>query len=251
MTPEQRTRNTDVGTVTRELLVTRSANSDHVEQGTEPPVVQLDAPIGRFADRLLSTDERQLPVCNNGEIVGFVSVTDMVRAIARQVVALDVSVAEVYNDTVDIVSAGTQLPTAVRQLTTASGLSAIVLDEDGAVVGVLTESDVVDAARFTQGELCFAADLADRDADPRWEGIELEGGGPVPTLTVELPAVPVSEIVSEDVPTVSADQSVTDAARVLIARDVEQVAVQVSDQLAGVLRDRDLLYSFLDRNRDD
>ncbi|AUX10726.1 CBS domain-containing protein [Halalkaliarchaeum desulfuricum] len=246
MTPEQRTRNTDGGTVTREVLLTRSTDSDHAERDTELPVPELDTPIPELAERLLATNERQVPVSNGVECVGHVSITNVVRAIARRVVTLDVPVADAYTDSVNIVFAGTPLPVAVRQITNASESSAIVLDENGAAVGILTEKDVVGAARFTQGEL-RSPDLEYRDDDRQWEGIELEVNGPIPTLTIELPAVPVSEIVSEDVPTVSADRSCTDAAQLMVSKDVDQVAVRKQEQLVGVLRDRDLLYALVGR----
>lgn len=216
-----------------------------------PPAVELDAPITEFVDRLLATNERQVPVRKNGEVLGFFSVTDVVRAIARRVVTLDVSVADVYSDTVDTVHVGTPLPAAVRQITNASEPSAIVLDEDEAVVGILTEGDIVDAARFTQGELRPASDLAHRGDERQWNEIDLEVDDAIPTLSIELPTVPVSEISTDDVPTVPVDGNVADAAQIMISRDVEQVAVQREDQVVGVVRDRDLLHALVDRRRDD
>lgn len=246
MTPEQRPKSNDgrsesdgrFGTVSREVLVVNSDEREPTESGPErPPAVELDAPMSAVADRLLATTERRITLRNDGELVGVVSARDVVRAVGRRVIAVDVSVADVYCDDVDTVFAGTPLQAAVRQIATASGSSAIVLDEAGAAVGLLTEDDVVDAARFTQGE-------PHSEADP---GV----GGPIPILCVELPTVPVSEISTDDVPTVPADSTVADAAQLMISRDTEQVAVQRGDQIVGVVGDRDILHALADRRRDD
>ncbi|MFB6354410.1 MAG: CBS domain-containing protein, partial [Halobacteriales archaeon] len=77
--------------------------------------------------------------------------------------------------------------------------------------------------------------------DWMWEGIKAVGNRYLPTRNVEIPDGPVREYMTADLVTVGRSRTVQEAARTLIANDIEQVPLVSGDELTGIVRDMDLL----------
>jgi CBS domain-containing protein len=189
---------------------------------------------------MVETASRRVPVVD-GELEGIVTVTDVVRAIARGDVELDAMADEVASRDVNTTYVGTPLTVAERELFYANVPYAIVLDEEGQMSGILTEVDIIDVARVVEGEDETGDSVANQDDEWMWEGIKAVGNRYIPTRNVEIPAEPVSEFMTADLETVSKRTSATKAAQAMITNDIEQIPLVSGDQLVGIVRDIDLL----------
>jgi predicted transcriptional regulator len=74
-----------------------------------------------------------------------------------------------------------------------------------------------------------------------WEGIKAVGNRYLPTRNVEIPAEPVSEFMSADVITLTRTKHAQEAAQRMISAEIEQIPLVSGGDLAGVIRDVDLL----------
>jgi CBS-domain-containing membrane protein len=164
-----------------------------------------------------------------------------VRTIATGELGGDVEVGEVATEEVNTVWAETPLLVSERELSHARTPYAVVLDDIGDIAGMITEVDIIDVARVVEGEADTGESIADDDSDWKWESVKAVGNSYMPTRNVEIPAGPVGEFMTDDLVTLSSRRTIQDAAQVMIEHDIEQIPMVSGDQLAGIVRDVDLL----------
>ena len=132
---------------------------------------------------------------------------------------------------------GPPLTVAARQLALAQVPYGVCRDDDCAVAEVLTEVDVLDAARIVEGEEETGDSIADQDDDWKWESVKAIGSRYLPTRDVEIPSEPVSRFMTADVVSVYGAQTVREAAQEMIRNEVEQFPLMDGGDLVGVVRD--------------
>lgn len=229
------------GLVTRESLIEQPDEDQLALLVREVPTTASSTSLTELAELVLETGERRVPVVDDGELVGIVTVTDIVRAIAEGEEDGDTEVGELATDEVNTVYVGTPLPVAERELYHSQVPYAVALGDDGGLAGMLTEVDVLEVARVVQGEDDPGDALANEDDDWKWEGIKAVGSRSVPTLNVEIPAEPVADFMTADLITVTRQKTARDAAQLMLSNDVEQVPLVAGGELVGIVRDVDLL----------
>jgi len=229
------------GLVTRESLIEQPDEDQLAILVREVPTIGPSASLTELAALVLETGERRVPVLEDDELVGIVTVTDVVRTIAEGQADGSVEVGALSTGEINTVYRGTPLSVAERQLDHANVPYAVVLDADGRYEGMLTEVDIIEVARVVQGESDPGDAVANQDDEWMWEGIKAVGSRSIPTLNVEIPSEPVAEIMTDDVVTVSSRKTAREAAQLLISNDIEQAPLVSGDELAGILRDVDLL----------
>ena len=231
------------GLVSRDDLIESPDEDQLALLMREVPTVTPETKL-RDAAQVMLAGTRRVPVvsADDGDrLVGIVTVTDVVSAVAHGEVDVDATCGEVAAVDVNTVYTDTPLTVAERQLYFANVPYAVALGEDGDMAGMLTEVDVIEVARVVEGADDTGDSIAADDDDWKWEGIKAVGSAYVPTRNVELPAGPVSEFVTEEVITVGRTRSVREAAQELITEDIEQIPLLGGGELVGVVRDVSLL----------
>ncbi len=229
------------GLVTRESLIEQPDEDQLAMLLREVPTIGPSATLTELAELVVEAGERRVPVVESEELVGIVTVTDLVRAVAEGTVDGDVEVETLATREVNTVYRETPLSVAERQLDYADVPYAVVLDGDGRQTGMLTEVDFIEVAEVVQGESNPGDAVAGQDDEWMWEGIKAVGSRSIPTLNVEIPDEPVAEIMTDELVTVSGRTTAREAAQLLISNDIEQVPLLTGDELAGIVRDVDLL----------
>ncbi|MEZ3117029.1 CBS domain-containing protein [Halobaculum sp. MBLA0147] len=232
------------GLVSREDLIANPTEDQLALLMREVPTVHPDDDVREVARVVRETGARRLPVVDGDdetELVGIVTVTDVISAIAHGEVETDATCGEVAASAVTTVYAGAPLTVAERQLAFAEVPYAVCLDDDCEVAGMLTEVDVLDVARIVEGEEATGDSIADQDDDWKWESVKAIGSRYLPTRNVEIPSEPVSRFMTADVLSVYGAQTVREAAQEMVRNDVEQFPLMDGGDLGGVVRDVHLL----------
>ena len=229
------------GLVTREALIERPDEDQLAMLVREVPTIGPSATLQELAELVVESGERRVPVIEDDQLVGIVTVTDVVRAIAEGEADGDAEVGALATRGVNTVHRETPLSVAERQLDYANVPYAVVLDDDGRQAGMLTEVDIIEVARVVQGESDPGDAVANQDDEWMWEGIKAVGSRSIPTLNVEIPAEPVAELMTEELVTVSGRKTAREAAQLMLSHEIEQIPLVAGDELAGVIRDVDLL----------
>ena len=228
------------GLVSRDALIDRPDEDQLALLVEEVPTVTANATIEELAELMLAEGARRVPVVD-GSLQGIVTITDVVRAIAAGDVDGDVEVGGLARRDVNCVYEGTPLLVAERQLAHADVPYGVALDDEGELAGMVTEVDIIDVARVVEGEEDTGESMASDDNDWKWESVKAVGNSYMPTRNVELPTGPVLEFMTADLITVSGSRSAREVARTMIEHDIEQVPLVSGDDLAGIVRDMDLL----------
>lgn len=228
------------GLISREDLIEHPDEDQLAVLMRDVPTTTRDTSVEDLARLMVEEKTRRVPVVD-GELEGIITVTDVVRAVARGTVECDSMADEIASRDVNTTWVGTPLTVAERELHYANVPYAVTLDDDGQMTGILTEVDIIEVARVVEGEDDTGDSMAGQDDEWMWEGIKSVGNRYVPTRNVEIPAEPVSEFMSTDLVTVSKRTSATEAAQAMITEDIEQIPLVSGDQLVGIVRDTDLL----------
>ncbi|CCQ35582.1 CBS domain protein [Natronomonas moolapensis 8.8.11] len=229
------------GLVTRGSLIEQPDEDQLALLTREVPTITRSASLTDLAELVLDSGERRVPVVEDGELLGIVTVTDMVRAIAEGESDGETTVGGLATREINTVYQATPLPVAERELSYADVAYAVVLDDDGRQTGMLTEVDIIEVAHVVQGESDPGDAVANQDDEWMWEGIKAVGSRSIPTLNVEIPSTAVSEFMSEDLITVPKTRTARETAQSMLSNDIEQIPLLSGDELVGIVRDVDLL----------
>jgi len=229
------------GLVSREALIA-SPDEDQlallVEDG---PTTSADATLEDLAALMRENEARRVPVVDGDRLEGIITITDVVRAIAEGNADGDTAVGELAIEEINAVYAGAPLGVVERELSLAGVPYGMVLDDEAEVSGIFTEADLIEIAEIVEGEDETGEAVANEDDDWKWEGIKAVGNRYVPTRNVEFPEGVVADFMTEDVVTVSRTKTARDAARAMLSDDIEQLPLVTGGDVAGVVRDMDLL----------
>ena len=232
------------GIISRDSLIERPDEDQLALLTREVETVTPDTDILDAAAHMVDNDARRVPVvdpADDDELDGIITVTDVVRAIAREQIPGGAQVGEVATRDINTTYVGTPLTVAEREIYHANVPYTVVLDDDGDMTGKLTEVDIVEIARVVEGEDDTGESIAEQDSEWAWEGIKAVGNSYFPTRNVEIPAEPVAEIMTGDVITISKTKTATDAAQTMISNEIEQIPLVSGGELIGIVRDIDLL----------
>jgi len=232
------------GLVTRDALIDRPDEDQLALLVEEVPTVTADTTIDELAELMLTEGARRVPVVDS-ELEGIVTVTDIVRAIAAGDIDGDVAVGDLARRDVNCVYEEAPLLVAERELAHADVPYAVALDDEGEMSGMVTEVDIIDVARVVEGEEDTGESLASDDNDWKWESVKAVGNSYLPTRNVELPTGPVTEFMTADLITVGGRRTAREVAGTMIDSDIEQVPLVSGDDLAGIVRDMDLLEALI------
>ncbi|WP_136688912.1 CBS domain-containing protein [Halorhabdus amylolytica] len=229
------------GIVTRDALIEHPDEDQLALLVEEVPTTTAETALQEVARTILETGEPRIPVVD-GRLEGIVTITDLIRAIAEgDAEDCDRPVGELARRDVNCVYAGTPLTVAERELSHADVPYGVVLDDDAEMSGMLTEVDVLTVAEVVEGETETGESIANQDDEWMWEGIKAVGNSYMPTRNVEFPDEPVSEYMTADLVTIGSRRTAQEAAQLLIRHDIEQVPLVSGDELAGIVRDIDVL----------
>jgi CBS domain-containing protein len=234
------------GLISRDDLIERPEEDQLALLMRDAPTTTKDATIPEVAALMVAEGARRVPVVEDGHLEGIVTVTDVVRAIADGQADGDTEVGGLARRDVNTTYVETPLTVAERELSYANVPYSVVLGDDGDMTGVLTEVDVIEVARVVEGEDETGDSMAADDDDWKWESIKAVGSRYLPTRNVEIPAEPVSEFMTGDVVTVTKTKTAREVAQMMLHHDVEQIPLMSGDELAGIVRDVDLLTALTD-----
>jgi IMP dehydrogenase len=237
------------GLLSRERLIERPNEDQLAMLMEEVPTIDSDATLYDLAALIVETNSRRVPVVSeSGELEGIITVTDIVEALASGDVPGEQTVDDLASRSINAVHADAPIAVAERVLEYADLPYAVVLDDEGEMTGMFTEVDLIEVAEIVDGKEMTGDSFADQDSDWMWEGIKGVGSRALPTRNVEFPDGPVSDIMTEDVLTISGHKTATDAAQLLLTHDIEQLPMVTGDTLDGIVRDVDLLGALFGRD---
>ncbi|MHC1585011.1 MAG: CBS domain-containing protein [Candidatus Syntropharchaeia archaeon] len=230
-----------VGIVTREDLLRNPEEEQIALLMTRNPItIAADATIVDAAESMLTYGIRRLPVVVDGELVGIITVADIVRVIGdfdiRDPIKpyLEKGVVCVWDET--------PLPVVGRIMELADAKAVPVLDRNEKLVGIVTDRDLINAAVIEESVVKSDMSSGSDEDEWTWEGMRDTLGIYYGVSKIKLPDTQVKNVMVKEIVSCSYYSGVSECARKMVKNRFDQLpVVSSSGKLTGLLRDRDLL----------
>lgn len=234
---ERKTENL-VGIITRSDLLKGGEEEQIALIMTRDPVVaHRGDSVESAVEALLENNIRRLPVVEEGKLVGVLSVADVVGEIGSEE-----DISSYYNERVCAVWEDTPIGVAAMVMRLGGDDAAMVLNEEGSLEGILSDTDLVRCASIDDFVRSNNLGSGDEDDDWTWEGIKDNIMIYHGVSRIDFPDEPVTALMTSDVVTKYAKSAARDAASDMVENEIEQIPVVNKDnEVVGLLRDRDLL----------
>jgi CBS domain-containing protein len=207
---------------------------------SNPQMVGPRDEVSRAARIFWERRIHSLPVVENGDLVGVLSPSDILRVIAelgskRTVDEFMVrgNVAPVYEDT--------PLTTTWEIMRICHQNALPVLDADARLVGIVADSDLFKKSKVDD-VVKKGMGLSEDDEGRAWDGFRSILPLYLAASKVKIPKVAVKELMTKEVQTVFQKTSASEAARKMRRYKVNQLPViDTNDRLVGMITDLDLM----------
>ncbi|CAD7774205.1 Inosine-5'-monophosphate dehydrogenase [Candidatus Methanoperedenaceae archaeon GB37] len=230
-----------VGIVTRsDFLENPEEEQTALLMTRDPITAEPYESIESAARRLIQHGIRRLPVVENGELVGIITVSDIIGTIAN--LGIEEPIGEYVDPFVVSVWEETPLPLVGRIMELAGVKVVPVLDSACNFVGVISDKDLIQSSTIV--DTVERSDMsAGSDEDVwTWESIRDTMSLYYSVSRVELPDIPAKEIMKNNDLTVLHTTPVSECARMMHRRGQRHLPlVKSNQQLKGLVEDTDLL----------
>lgn len=204
------------------------------------PVVSPETPVRELARTLVEGRYYHATVTEDSRVVGIVTPADLLEVVSRR--KIDTPVDDLVAPTTVAVYEGTPLQAANTIMTLGQVFALPVLDAEGRLSGIITDRDIFGLSRIDSSAAIQQLGLASEENPWTWDGLRSVMRLYHDVQKVELPEVPVHEVMVRDVVTVHSKAAVSEAARLMRRHDYGQLPVMdPHDRLQGLLTELDVI----------
>ncbi len=234
-----------VGMVGRADLLSKASETQlSLLMNENIPTVSSSDDILEAANLLDKKENHRVAVVDNGQLVGIISVADIVRKIMISFKE-PLEVKNLFRDGIATVWEGTPLDITGCILDLSGQQALPVLGERGSLIGIVAAFDLMKVAEIVDSESLTSLGAGAEHEPGSWDSASVFV---IASKNLVFPSDrTVAEIMTKNVETVYIDSSLRDVARKFKARDIDQCpVVDAKENLLGMITDRDLLRSYVE-----
>jgi CBS domain-containing protein len=238
------------GTKTLAGIVTRSDLFRHNEEeqlalimNDSPLTVEPNDTIEEAATIFYRRRVHGLPVVKDGELQGIIAPSDILRLIK----SFDGELVEEYLSPLFIpIYQDTPLPAVMRIFKITDVDAVPVIDDEGRLVGIVGDGDLFTFSHLQESVGKSEMGLGEDEDIWSWEGIRDVMRLYYETSKIELPPIPVKEVMVTDLFTVFRKTPISGVADKMLTHQVNQLPVTDGrDELVGMVSDIDLMKAII------
>lgn len=231
-----------VGMITRsDLLRNPDENQIAMLMMRDPATVTPRSAVRTAIKLMLEKNFRRIPVVDNDELVGLLSIPDILGAILENDEKFQkMPIKDFVNIQVIAVWTETPLPLSYMIMEMAGKNALFIVNEEGGATGMISVSDYIRLSEVTV-EDNISKTHTGTESGVEW-GWTSKDFLVVTKRLLKLPPVPVRDVMTKTIINVTEVSSVADVVRILRKNDIDQAPVlSASGSLIGMIEDRDLL----------
>jgi CBS domain-containing protein len=230
-----------VGIITRKDMLRKSEETQlGLLMTRNPATIGPEADLAEAATQIITHKVRRLPVVEGKELVGILSVADLITAIAQLKSREEIK--DKFTSSTFALWEETPL-SLVGRVMEISGVDAIpILDNEGVLSGIISERDLIKHSSIEDSVETSDFSNGTDDDEWTWESIRDLHTLSFGVSKVKLPARPVKTAMVTNVVSVPLNSEIGECALKMKRARVDQLPVVNSDkQLVGMLFDRDII----------
>lgn len=234
-----------IGIITRTDLVNKPGEEQTALIMTRDPItVSPEDSIIDAVKLLVERNIRRLPVVEGDELVGIITVADIVyKALAES--SFDDPVADYMDRQVQAIWEGTPLPVALSIMRLARTQALLVLDSSSNLSGIITDADLMKLSEVVFKERVSSSGIVSEGQEWDWDvstTIYIGRG------ELSLPDKPVSEVMTKKLVTALEFTPINECAKRMKKHDIDQMPVVDSEgRVIGMVYDHSLLKRLLNK----
>ena len=231
-----------IGIVTRkDILHNAEENQIALLMSAEPLTIRPDATLSEAAEVMTNCNIRRLPVVDGSRLVGLLSVSDLVSAVAKINDHREIRDRFVDKHTFAIWEE-TPLPVVGRIMELAEVDAMPILNSENKLTGTISERDLIRCSRIEDDVETSDFSTGTDDDEWTWESIRDNHTISYGISKVELPNHPVKDFMVTKVISVPNNAEISDCALKMKRDRVDQMPIIDNDQrLSGMLFDREVI----------
>ncbi|MCZ9318712.1 MAG: CBS domain-containing protein, partial [Methanocorpusculum sp.] len=203
--------------------------------------IRPDATLAEAAEVMTNCNVRRLPVVEGNKLVGLLSVSDLVSAVAKINDKREIRDRFVDKQTFAIWEE-TPLPVVGRIMELAEVDAMPILNSENKLTGIISERDLIRCSRIEDDVQTSDFSTGTDDDEWTWESIRDNHTISYGISKVELPNRPVKDVMVTKVISVPNNAEISDCALKMKRGRVDQMPIIDNDQrLSGMLFDRDVI----------
>ncbi|RDE15150.1 MAG: CBS domain-containing protein [Candidatus Thorarchaeota archaeon] len=233
---------TVVGVITRnDLLRKPDENQLGMLMVRDPVIVSPDADIKKAVDLMLEKGFRRIPVVKSGELVGVISIPDILGCILEEEEEYQTAtIADYVNRTVVSVWEQTPLILSYMIMEMAGKNAIIIVDDTGRLAGMISVSDYIRLSEVSV-EDNVSKTYSGTEHSVEW-GWTSKDYLMVTKKLLRLPDIPVREAMTKNIISVSEVSTISDCVKILRKNEIDEApVVSAAGLLTGIIEDRELL----------
>lgn len=235
-----------LGIVTRkDILRNPEENQIALLMSSKPIIIGPDENLSKAAQLIVNNNVRRLPVVDGGRLVGIISVSDLIGAVAKEGSKTEVKEGYISKKTFAIWEE-TLLPVVVKIMELACVDAMPILNSDNKLTGIISERDLIRCSKIEDGVQTSDFSTGTDDDEWTWESIRDNHTISYGISKVELPNLPVKKCMVKKVIAVPNNAEIADCALKMKRGRVDQLPIIDNDgRLSGMLFDRDVIKSLI------
>ncbi len=211
----------------------------------EYPVLTPDQSINTAAKFFVEQDVHHIPVIKDGDLKGIVTPADLLKTLINKKDKRDVF--DFMCTPCIPVHVSTPLVVATEVVRLAKVYAMPVLDDEGKLVGIVTDRDLFNLSEIKNTLESSNLGLGDDEDQWTWEGLRNVMTLYYETSLIKMPNINVEKVMIKDPKTVFAKTSVSNAAEIMVEKDFGQLPVtDVKDKLVGMVFELDLVKALVE-----
>jgi CBS domain-containing protein len=206
----------------------------------EPVTIGPKAEVEEAARILLHKNLRHLPVIDGDKLVGILTPTDLLSVVEKKNISTPIE--KVIRSACIPIYHGAPLAVASITLKVSKASALAVLDDNGRLIGILTDRDIFNKS-YVNGSVAMEELGIPQDEDEwTWDGLRNVMKLWYEVSKIDLPGLPVRDIMVRNPMTVFKKTSISEAARIMRKNDFGQLPVRDSkDNLQAMIYDYDVI----------
>ena len=212
---------------------------------TDVPVVKEGDSIEYAASVLVRYNRRHLVVVDDeNHVIGVITPQDFLSVIIKRKISIPVE--DVVTKPCFPIHKCTPLPVVFRAMTLTSLTAFPILDDAGNLIGIVTDRDLFEKVEIDRNVAMSELGLGDDEDEWNWEGLRNVMKLFYMVEKVNLPNIPVEEVMIKNPTTIFSKSPVWEAAKIMKKNNFSQLPVRdLHDNLKAMVFDSDLVTSLV------